>query len=107
MKQTFLSTLIVFIFIIVFNSSCKKEPPYMSNAIITGPDVRVCICCGGLMITFNGETKPYSGDFKLVDNVSDLKLTDKDTFPLYVKVDWKADATNVCEHIIITRMARR
>jgi hypothetical protein len=79
----------------------------MNDGIITGSDVRTCICCGGLMITFNGETRPYTRDFKLIDNGADLGIKEKDTFPIYVKVDWKVDTTNVCHHIIITRIARR
>ena len=81
--------------------------PYMNDAIITGPDARACICCGGLMITFNGETRPYTGDFRLIENSGDIGITDKDKFPIYVKVDWKEDTTNVCNHIFITRIARR
>ena len=79
----------------------------MNDAIITGSDARTCVCCGGLMITFNGETRPYTGDFKLIENGVDLGITEKDTFPVYVKVDWKVDTTNSCNHIIITRIGRR
>lgn len=78
----------------------------MSNAIITGFDMRACACCGGLMITFNGEKTPYTGDFKLIGNETDLGQQYKENFPVYVKVDWKNDTTNICQHIIITRIAR-
>jgi hypothetical protein len=105
-KLSQLMSLILILFLFA-NSSCKKEAPYMNDGIITGSDVRTCICCGGLMITFNGETRPYTGDFKLIDNGADLGIKEKDTFPIYVKVDWKVDTTNVCHHIIITRIARR
>lgn len=79
----------------------------MNNAIITGADARTCICCGGLMITFNGETGAYTGDFRLIQNGGSIGITDKDKFPVYVKVDWKENTTNVCNTIIITRIARR
>ena len=79
----------------------------MSNAIITGYDMRACVCCGGLMITFNGETRPYTGEFRLIENSGDLGITDRDKFPLFVKVNWKPDTTNICNHIIITKFARR
>ena len=78
----------------------------MANGIITGSDARMCICCGGLMITFDGETRPYAGDFRLIENSADLGITEKDTFPIYVKVDWKVDTNNVCNHIIIIRFKR-
>lgn len=79
----------------------------MNEAIITGSDKRMCVCCGGLMITFNGETRAYTGAFRLIENSSGIGITDKDQFPVYVKVDWKEDTTNVCNHIFITRIARR
>ena len=106
MKQLTGLTFTAIIVLFLLPISCKKERPYMNDAIITGADMRMCPCCGGLMITFNGESKPYTGDFKLVENGADLGITDKDTFPIYVKVDWKADTTNICNHIIITRLKK-
>ena len=94
-------------FVLLLTTSYKKEKPYMNDAIITGDDARMCICCGGLMITFNGETRPYAGDFKLIENSADLGITEKDSFPIYVKVDWKTDTAKACNHIIITRFKRR
>jgi len=47
-------------------SGCKKsESPatYMNNAIITGYDLRLCACCGGLLINFNNDTINYNGTF--------------------------------------------
>ena len=108
------SQLIAIILTLFFfaNNSCKKENPKevpnMHDAIITGSDMRACICCGGLMITFNGESKPYTGDFRLISNsAADIGITQADTFPIYVNVDWKEDTTNVCNHILITRIVRR
>jgi hypothetical protein len=98
MKKTFLFTFIILTLAAFLFVSCKKETSFMNDAIITGSDARTCICCGGLMITFNGET---------IENGGDIGITDKDTFPIYVKVDWKEDTTNVCNHILITRIARR
>ncbi|MEP7228717.1 MAG: hypothetical protein ABI691_00615 [Ginsengibacter sp.] len=93
------------------SNSCQKEitqeVPYINNAIITGYDVRACVCCGGLMITFDGELKPYTGAFRLISNSADIGIKQTDTFPIYVKVDWKEDTTNICNHILITKIARR
>jgi hypothetical protein len=88
-------------------NSCKKADSYMSDAVITGYDARFCACCGGLMINFDGITEPYKGDFKLIDNSSDLGISSNDTFPIYVKADWKSNP-NVCggNHITITRFKR-
>ena len=50
------------------------------------------------MITFNGETRPYVGDFKLIDN--DLGITCNETFPIYVQIDWQVTQTNVLENTL-------
>ena len=107
MKKTFLFSFITLTLAAFLFVSCKKETTYMNDAIITGSDARTCICCGGLMITFNGETRAYNGYFRLIENGGDIGIADKDSFPIYVKVDWKEDTTNVCNHILITRIARR
>ncbi|MEJ7658369.1 MAG: hypothetical protein WKG07_01450 [Hymenobacter sp.] len=69
-------------------SSCKKDSEPASNAIITGYDGQYCGCCGGLMVTFTGDPKPYSSSFKLIDNTADLGLSPTEVFPLYVKIDY-------------------
>ena len=114
MKKTFTSVFIILALSFFLIVSCKKGTPYkndgtpyMNDAIITGLDARACICCGGLMITFNGETRPYYGDFRLIGNGGSIGITGKDRFPIYVRVDWKVDTTNVCNRILITRIARR
>ena len=108
------SQLIVIVLTLLFfaNNSCKKqtrkEVPNMHDAIITGSDMRACICCGGLMITLDGESKPYTGNFRLISNsAADIGITQADKFPIYVNVDLKEDTTNVCNHILITRIVRR
>ena len=80
----------------------------MSDAVITGWDQRACVCCGGLMISFTGETEPYKGDFKLIHNSSDLDIKTNDSFPIYVLVDWSADP-NICmgNHITVHRLKRK
>ena len=94
--------------ILLINISCRKaEASFMNNGIITGPDIRACVCCGGLMITFTGNPQPYAAEFKRIENVDELGITDKDKFPIYVKVDWRTDSSSVCGFIIITRMVRK
>ena len=105
MKSFLLLFAIILATLVFMTSSCKKYD-YMSNAIITGCDQRMCVCCGGLMITFNGETRPYAGDFKLIEN--DLGITCHETFPIYVKVDWTSDP-NKCfgKYITVTKLKRQ
>jgi hypothetical protein len=108
MQKFRISAFIVSAMIILSNYSCKKtEISFMNDAVITGFDVKTCICCGGVMITFNGVAQPYTGESRLIENGKDLGITAEDKFPIYVKVDWRTDATNVCNHIIITRIARK
>lgn len=60
------------------------------DGIITGQDQRQCPCCGGLMINFIGETKPYTGTFYLIDNdISAFGISDSSSFPVAVKVEYK------------------
>ena len=108
MQKAIVSVFITLVISVLLFVSCKKDTSYMNDAIITGYDSRDCICCGGLMITFNGETKPYAGNFRLISNIAtDFRITENDTYPIYVKVDWKEDTTNICNLILITRIARR
>jgi hypothetical protein len=80
----------------------------MSNAVITGYDIRMALCTGGLMINFNGETEPYQGDFKLIDNSSELGINYDDDFPIYVAVDWISDSSKCFgNYIKVTRLKRR
>ena len=101
MKSRLLLEAVLFFSFCCLSSSCKKDPAYMSDAIITGWDQRACVCCGGLMINFTGEAERYKGDFKLIRNSSDLDIKTNESFPIYVKVDWTADA-NICSGNYIT-----
>jgi hypothetical protein len=72
-------------------SGCyKPQPDYMAKGVITGPDYRKCMCCGGWFITI--DSKDYF--FWSVPAHSKLDL-ENETFPLKVKLDWKP-AANTC-----------
>ena len=78
----------IFIFTRIL-TDCKKQETY-EDAVITGYDVRDCVCCGGLMINFNNDTIPYSGTFYLINELPASPVIDNNTkFPLYVRVTWK------------------
>jgi hypothetical protein len=82
---------LLLLLIILSVNGCKKqsEPDFMNEAVITGYDARMCVCCGGLMINFNNDSKPYSGTFYLIDHLPDnVKIDINSTFPVYMKVDW-------------------
>lgn len=60
------------------------------EAVLTGFDQRVCPCCGGLMVTFNGETKPYVAPFFLVENdPASLGVDANGSFPIRVKIEYE------------------
>jgi len=64
---------------------------FKSKGIITGPDLRMCICCGGWRIAIEGET--YNFDSLPVS--SDINLQ-KETFPINVKLDWVQSTAMSC-----------
>jgi len=99
--------LIAIVIVSILGNSCNKELSPDYNAIITGFDLRKCACCGGLMITFNGETTPNAGDFKLIsNNPADLGISANDKFPMHVYVEWKPGTSDYCDHIIITKFEK-
>lgn len=94
--------------LLLIGISCKKQENNLVDVYLTGYDIRFCSCCGGVMINFDGDSTPYKGNFKLIDNVNDLDLGPNQAFPVHVKVSWKGTA-NSCsspQHIIITKMIK-
>jgi len=79
----------------------------MTDAIITGYDIRACSCCGGLMMTFDGTTQPYQGNFKLIADVTGFNIKENDSFPIYVSVDTVNEERCFGKYIKITRLERR
>ena len=60
------------------------------------------------MITFNGETEPYKGDFKLIDNTAELGIGFNEPFPIPVEVEWES-VPNKCsgEFIRVISLKRK
>lgn len=84
---------------------CRKEDShiYKSDGIITGPDIRMCACCGGYYIQIDTVTYEFNS---LPDN-SDIDLQ-KETFPLAVKLDWQlANLTGCPDPKIIIQRIRK
>ncbi len=83
--------------------SCEKEDSYKSTGVITGFDMRECICCGGYFIeigdfTYNFDTLPSSSQINLAT----------DTFPINVNLDWSYDRDcGGIQYIEITKIAER
>ncbi len=107
MKPQFLLLISVMTALALLSSACRKDDEYMSDAVITGYDVRECACCCGLMINFDGQTQPYTGDFKLIDNSAKLGIDSYEIFPVYVKVDWTSNADKCFgSYIEVTKLKR-
>ena len=64
---------------------------YKSKGQITGPDVGMCICCGGWKIIIDGETY----NFNSLPGSSNIDLQ-KETFPVNVKLDWVSSTQTGC-----------
>ena len=92
LKMNNITRLLFGIICLIMVSSCQKtnENAGLSDAIITGYDLRACACCGGLMVTFSTDTTRYSGTFYLVNQLPNNSGIDNNTkFPLDVKISWK------------------
>lgn len=101
MSRTVKKIIAIFTVITIFClilTDCNKtvEPRTFVDAIITGYDVRACVCCGGLMVNFNNDPIPYSGEFYLINELPDNTGIDTNTkFPLYVRIIWEFN-TRIC-----------
>ena len=73
---------------------------YKSEGIITGPDYKMCVCCGGWEITIDDQR--YHFDLLPADSRIDLN---KEKFPLKVKLNWEIDKT-ACKWIVISRIVK-
>ena len=92
--QNFITAVMVLVILMACEKSADKDA--FVDAVITGYDARDCVCCGGLMINFNNDPVPYSGEFYLVNELPPDSGIDNNTkFPLYVRVTWKYN-TNIC-----------
>lgn len=105
MKQTlWVFKMFILLFII---SSCNKDDAKEHNAILTGWDATECACCGGLMVTFGEETKPYTGEYKLIQNSEELNITPEADFPIYAIIEYTENGNIFCSNFIkVTKFKR-
>lgn len=80
--------------------SCRKsaKDENVVHAVITGYDPRMCACCGGLMINFDGQTDPgFSTDYYLIKNdPASLGITANTIFPVHANVTWTLETPAGC-----------
>ena len=83
--------------------SCQKEKPFMDTGIITGPDYRDCICCGGWFIEIGDST--YR--FMEIPCSCSLDLMNAE-FPVMVFLDWEKDPDPCLgDEIIVERIQQK
>lgn len=74
---------------------CKTENLHspQTEAIITGHDLALCACCGGLMITTSDDPETYSDQYYQLSNQADFPDLDLSEFPIYIKMDFEIDSS--------------
>lgn len=108
MKQSPLIITALLIFMTLFTTGCKKDDTYMNNAVIIGEDMRLCVCCGGLVIKIENVQNPAIGFFLAGQLPPGFNLGDNPKYPIPVKIDWKIDSVRCYgNYILISRIARR
>lgn len=95
--------LIITILSVAVMGSCQKEEPFMDVGIITGPDLRLCACCGGWFIEIGDNTYRFSD----IPCSCSLDLVNEE-FPVIVNIDWEKDP-NAClgDEIIVHRIKKK
>lgn len=106
MKHKALFFLIALIAIVF--TSCKKEETFMSNATITGFDLKMCPCCGGTKITIHNLANINNGTYYLIGRLPEGFSLGNYQFPIAVKINYKITPTH-CNglYIDITKIGRR
>ncbi len=112
MKNAYkISTLIILFTLIIIGCKkhdCQKPASTLTNAIITGNDLRACACCGGLMITFTNNATTYAEKFYTINQLpSNSGITENSTFPIYVKVKYETVTTGCADHINILTIEKQ
>jgi hypothetical protein len=90
-------------------STGPKTQSGLTDAIITGNDVRACVCCGGLMITFSNDPKPYSASYYDVNSMpANTGVDGRSAFPVYVSVKYEMVPNTCGQNMVnITQLEKR
>jgi hypothetical protein len=108
MKTIFFSALVILSAFTILLFSCRKEHVNPDNAILTGSDMRYCVCCGGIMITFSNDPTPYQATFYDIDTIApNSVISDTITFPKYVKVKWHFESRGCPAFVAIDEIVLR
>lgn len=88
--------------LICYENFSEYKDYYRYNGIITGYDLRECVCCGGFFI------KIFDITYRFFDLPKENNIDfDKDTLPLKVKLDWKKPSSQCLgDEIILFRIKK-
>ena len=87
--------LLISVIIIGFSFCHRGDDNFKSEGIILGPDIRMCICCGGWLIKI--DTVTYNFNELPAGSRIDLQTA---IFPLKVKLDWQISDPSPCQRYI-------
>jgi hypothetical protein len=94
MRMTKIPLLLLLVIVL---ASCKTDDiKYQSEGLILGPDLRMCACCGGWLITIENITYRF-------DSLPDKTSIDllKVTFPMKVSLNWSLSNKPACSEKLI------
>jgi hypothetical protein len=82
----------------------KDNNDYQSIGKITGADYRFCNCCGDYYIQIDSTTY----EFESIPMNSNVNFQ-KDSFPIFVKLDWQFSSKSACpdKRITIQRITKQ
>ena len=84
--------------------SCSAQDSLKSSGVITGYDLRECMCCGGYFIEI--DSTKYRFD-QLPDS-TDFTIPNNPEFPINVSLDWHPDSSACLgDEIIVTAIKKR
>lgn len=85
------------IFLVILCCHKESSADFKSSGKITGPDYRMCACCGGWYIQIDSTTY----EFDTLPHNSGINL-ETESFPLLVKLDWQLTNAAYCPYGRIT-----
>lgn len=77
----------------LFLSACSSNdeiPEGYVEANITGIDARLCVCCGGVMITLSENSEQYEEPYyQWYNNSDEFEISINSSFPIPVYIQFK------------------
>ncbi len=93
MKKSFLYLTLWGTLLLLFSCQAEGMKKAQTEAIITGYDLALCACCGGLMITTGDNPEKYDDEFYMWSNDNDFPDLDLTEFPIYIRMDFEIDSS--------------